>query len=275
MRPIFVDVLVDERLRQQERDAGAGRVERVGVRVAPVVLRDVRRDPRDLRRGHRLRHVGLARGSLVVHGRDDARVVDRPHARHGLVDVAAVVAGGDLDARAVGATARVERRRRPPSSASAWSFSESTGDSKTVISPIFSGGFAASHGAVVPQADGRVVDLLGRGGPARGVAARVVVVAAAHAAATSASAISTASVRARVLDIALFPLRAAASATWIYRIRRASMYIACDEFCRRHLRSSRTPLSRAADALEISKHRGCDRAAVGCRPRAQEGILLP
>ena len=32
------------------------------------------------------------------------------------------------------------------SSAVAWSFSESTGDSKTVISPIFSGGFAASHG---------------------------------------------------------------------------------------------------------------------------------
>ena len=32
------------------------------------------------------------------------------------------------------------------SSASAWSFSESTGDSKTVISPILSGGFAASHG---------------------------------------------------------------------------------------------------------------------------------
>ena len=32
------------------------------------------------------------------------------------------------------------------SSAVAWSFSESTGDSKTVISPIFSGGFAVSHG---------------------------------------------------------------------------------------------------------------------------------
>ena len=46
----LVDVLVDERLRQQERDAGAGRVERIGVRVAPVVLGDVRRDPGDLRR---------------------------------------------------------------------------------------------------------------------------------------------------------------------------------------------------------------------------------
>ena len=32
------------------------------------------------------------------------------------------------------------------SSAVAWSFSESTGDSKTVISPSFSGSFAASHG---------------------------------------------------------------------------------------------------------------------------------
>ena len=87
----------------------------------------------------------LTRGSLVVHGRDDARLVDRPHARHGLVDVAAVVAGGDLDARAVGATALVERRRGHLERV-AWSFSESTGDSKTVISPIFSGGFAASHG---------------------------------------------------------------------------------------------------------------------------------
>ena len=38
MRPIFVASCVDERLRHQEGDAGAGRVERVGVRVAPVVL---------------------------------------------------------------------------------------------------------------------------------------------------------------------------------------------------------------------------------------------
>ena len=32
-------------------------------------------------------HVGLAGGALVVDRRDDARVVDRPHARDGLVDV--------------------------------------------------------------------------------------------------------------------------------------------------------------------------------------------
>ena len=59
---------------------------------------------RDLRRGHCLRYVALAGRSLVVHRRDDARIVDRPHTRHGLVDVAAVVTGRDLDARAVGAT---------------------------------------------------------------------------------------------------------------------------------------------------------------------------
>ena len=103
----LVDLLLDERLREQERHAGAGRVERIGVLIAPVVLGDVRRDPRDLGGGHRLRHVLLARSPLVVHGRDDAGLVDLAHARDRLVGIGAVVASGDLDARAVRtATAR-------------------------------------------------------------------------------------------------------------------------------------------------------------------------
>ena len=61
---------------------------------------------------HRRRHLGLAGGALVVHRGHDAGVVDLPHARDRLVEVAAVVAGGDLDAGAVGAAPRVERRGR-------------------------------------------------------------------------------------------------------------------------------------------------------------------
>ncbi len=138
---------------------------------------DVRRDPRDLRRGHGFRHVALARGSLIVHRRDDAGVVDRPHARHRLVDVAAVVTGGDLDAGAVRATSLVERG----------------GGHLQCVRLVLQrqhGRFEDGHEAdlerrlrrvarpVVPQSDSRVVDRLGLG-PARGVAARVVVVAAA------------------------------------------------------------------------------------------------
>ena len=52
------------------------------------------------------------------------------------------------------------------SSARAWSSSESTGDSKTVISPIFSGIERLVARAVVPQADGLVVHVdRGRGVP--------------------------------------------------------------------------------------------------------------
>ena len=103
--------LVDERLRLQEGDAGTRRVHRVRVRIAPVVLRDVRSNSRDPALRHRRGHVGLARGALVVHRRDDAGAVDLADARHGLVDVGAVVAVVDLDARAVGAAALIERRR--------------------------------------------------------------------------------------------------------------------------------------------------------------------
>ena len=94
-------------------DAGAGGVERIGVRVAPVVVG--RRSPRP--GGSRL---GASPSdtsswpavpwSLTVATTPASSIV--AHALHGLVEVAAVVAGGDLDARAVGAAARVERLGR-------------------------------------------------------------------------------------------------------------------------------------------------------------------
>ena len=110
--PIFFTPLSMSACGCEERDTRTGRVERIRVRVGPVVGDDVRRDPRDPGLGHRLRDLALACGALVVDRRDDAGVVDRPHAPDRLVDVAAVVTRCDLDARAVGATALVERRRR-------------------------------------------------------------------------------------------------------------------------------------------------------------------
>ena len=114
MSPISVDPRLDERLRVHEHAAGPRRVERVGVLIAPVVVGHVAGDAGDPGCGHGRRHLGLAGGALVVHRGDDAGLVDLPHAGHRLVEVGAVVAGVDLDARAVGPTAGVERRRRMP-----------------------------------------------------------------------------------------------------------------------------------------------------------------
>ena len=162
MRPIFLTSSLDERLRQQERDAGAGRVEsgrRSGRPSRRCVTFDATRGIFAV--GHRLRHVGLAGGALVVDGRDHAGLVDRPHARHRLVGVGAVVAGGDLDARAVGAAAGVERLRRRLERGRLVLQREHRrledghqADLQRRLRRVAR--------AVVPQADGLVVDLLGR-----------------------------------------------------------------------------------------------------------------
>jgi hypothetical protein len=106
------DVIGQQRRRVHERAAGAGRIERVGVLVVPILRRDVPGDPGNPRRGHGGGHLGLAGGALVVDGGDDARLVDRADAGHGLIEVGAVVAGVDLDAGAVGAATGVERLGR-------------------------------------------------------------------------------------------------------------------------------------------------------------------
>ncbi len=110
MRPISFTSSSMSALRQQEGDAGAGRIERIGVRIAPVVLGHVRCDPGDLRRGHGLptpRRWPAVPWSFTV-ATTPASSISRTHATAWSM-VAAVVAGVDLDARAVGTTAGVER----------------------------------------------------------------------------------------------------------------------------------------------------------------------
>ena len=118
---------------------------------------------------------------------------------------------------------------------------------------------------VVPQAEGRVVDLLGAVGRRRWCrCSSRRRHPPPHAAATSASAISTASVRARVLDIALFPLWCGRWRALIYRIRRASMYIANAVPARRESHSRRR---HTAACRGCARRSGCAGSATS-RPRS-------
>ncbi len=96
-------------LGQQEGDAGAGRIDRIRVGVAPVLVGHVAGDPGDLRVGHRRGDFSLRSETLVVHGGDHSVFVDLAHASHRLVRIGAVVAREHLDARTVGATTGIER----------------------------------------------------------------------------------------------------------------------------------------------------------------------
>ncbi len=173
----LLDVLLNEGLRQQQDDAGAGGVERIRIRVGPVLVREVRRDPRNLRGGHRRRRrrpdpavvvsftvaTTPASSSFRTHATAWSAFAPSSHVVTSMQEPLA-------PPRALNASADA-------SSAVACSLSESTGDSKTVISPSLSGGFAVSHGPSSQRPMRLVVDLLGRNGGV-GTAATTVVATA-------------------------------------------------------------------------------------------------